>query len=117
MKTYWLSFAIRSKGNLGCVITDAPNPEIAYSNVCKANLNPGGKVAIWEMNLNDPAAIREIELFGKNRLITVEELKNGGAKKVGDLTEEEQEKIESYQAARVCQQCNEDPAHAAMHHN
>lgn len=117
MKTYWMSFAIRGDKNLGCVITDAPNAEIAHTNVTKAGLNPGGEVMIWEMDLRDQECCEEIKKYGKNRLISKEELLSGGAKSVGDLTPEEAAKIDAMATARVCKQCNEDPAHAASHHN
>lgn len=73
-KTFWLSFS--GDGiNLGCCIVDASDKTLAVIKAHNLGINPGGEVMIIEMPDTDKAR-EEVRFFGKDRLISREELFN-----------------------------------------
>lgn len=70
-KTFWISFS--NGTNLGCCIVDAINPKAAHVKTIELGINPGGELMITEFD-NSIDAQLEILKWGKNRLITREEL-------------------------------------------
>ena len=73
MNTWWLSFA-DDDGCRGVCIVDAPDFLLAVVRTKALGINPGGEV--WGHEMPDVEGVRaEISLFGKDRLIPVEELR------------------------------------------
>jgi hypothetical protein len=95
---FYFSFA-SEKGFLGAVVVEAEDTESAIAEVNRRGLNPGGEALI----LPFPEGSEGTEGLPVNRLISREEIVD--ARRVGDLSEEEQSEIEG---TRVCEECNEE---------
>lgn len=92
MKTYWISFATK-KINLGCCIIDAENEKEAINKTIELKINPGGEAMFTVMPPDNLTVQEEIKLWGKDRLISLEDLKNRNYKQLKDLSENDQERI------------------------
>jgi hypothetical protein len=105
-KTFWISFATDETGNLGCCIVDAKNETDAIKKTWKLKINPGGQAMLTEYALNESAKI-EIAKWGKNKLISPEDLMNDGYKKLKDLDLDLQDKITNLtRVSGVCEKHN-----------
>jgi|SRR5215472_11190572 len=99
MKTYWISFVKHHK-NVGIIITDADSEEAAVSKTKNMGLCPGGQAALFEMDITDPVALKEIEHWGKDRVIKPEALLSERYQKIGDLPVHPNERV-----TIICEQC------------
>lgn len=74
MKTFWISFCSNETGkNLGVCIVDGEDKTTALSRTTELGINPGGEAVLCE----GPTE-REINKYGKDRLISREELIGDG---------------------------------------
>lgn len=104
MKTYWISFV--DETNLGCCIVDAENEKEAIEKTLELKINPGGEAMLCELPANGDAD-DEIKKWGKNRLISQEDLMNDGYKKLKDFDDETRHIIEGYEGLSiVCEKHN-----------
>ena len=104
MSDYWISFATDG-ACLGVCIVTATSHAAAILIASLLGINPGGEAMISAMP-DTEIARNEAARYGRNRLITTAELKSGGAKKIKDLPQETQDKLQSRVAA--CEFCNEE---------
>lgn len=102
MNTYWVSFT--EGKNLGCCIIDAEDEEKALTKINDLKINPGGEVMLFIMS-NDEVALKEIDKWGKNKLISPEDLLNDGYRKLGELNEEELNDAK-HASTVICTCCN-----------
>ena len=92
VKTYWISFAPDQGPCLGCCIIDADNPINALKKTHELNINPGGQAMVSEMGESE-VAINEIKKWGKDSLISMDDLRSNGYRSVGEHTKDEQDQI------------------------
>lgn len=91
MKTYWISFV--NKKALGVCIVDAEDERSAVEKTHTLGINPGGEAMLFEFDMHDESAIEEINRWGKNRLISPQELDGDGYIQIKDLNPAEQKKV------------------------
>jgi hypothetical protein len=107
MNTYWISFATDKDGHLGCCIVDAENEKEALAKTFELNINAGGEALLVELDTNNETAIKEINQWGKNKLITPQELVEDGYCKLNQLDEGLVDSIEcDPSVSRVCEKHN-----------
>lgn len=107
MQTYWISFATDKDGHLGCCIVDAENESEAIKKTFELKINAGGEALIVELDLTNEEAIKEVNQWGKNRLITPQELADDGYVKLNQLDEDLVDEIENDTwVSRVCEEHN-----------
>ncbi len=104
MKTYWISFA--NEQNLGCCIIDAESEEGAYTKANELGLNPGGEVLVLQIDTTTLDGLAEIGRWGKNRLISKEELINDGYKTLPDMDDDIINDVMA-SGSIICEDCNE----------
>ncbi len=109
MKTYWISFA--NKTSLGCCIIDAIDQKSAIDKTKSLGINPGGEALLFEMPTDGSADI-EINQWGKNTLISPQQLKEDGYKKLSEAPKEIKNHINHSPAVtRICEKCNNNEPH------
>ena len=105
-KTYWISFS--KKKSLGVCIVDAPDVKAAHLKTIKLGINPGGEIMFIEFD-DSPDAQKEINRWGKNRLISSEELEADQYLHTGQLNEYIQDALKTDPAVTViCNNCNDE---------
>lgn len=86
MSTWWLSFA-DDAGCLGVCIVDAPDFLWAVLRTKALGINPGGEV--WGNEMPDVEDVRkEISTLGKDRLISVDELRANEYRSIQEYEDE-----------------------------
>ena len=100
---WYISFAT-DEGFRGATVVEALSAEDALATATERGLNPGGQAAILQAPTPTPPDL----LSYLNRLVGKEELLRDGGSRHGDLSEEEQEAIESH-ATAACEHCNSSP--------
>lgn len=111
MKTYWISFAKKKVGNLGCCIIDAVDQKSAIDKTKTLGIFPGGEALLFELP-TDGSADQEINQWGKNILITPDLLKADGYQKVNELELEIITHIDhDPTVTRICEKCNNNEPH------
>lgn len=104
MKTFWLSFS--NGTNLGCCIIDAVDPKDAAEKATDLGINPGGEVMVTEFD-NSIDAQLEIAKWGKNRLISREDLVKDNYIPTSDMPQDIQDYISlDSRVTRICEKCN-----------
>jgi hypothetical protein len=109
MKTYWMSF-VKNHKNVGVIITDADDEELALNKTKNLGLFPGGQAMLFEMDLGDPMAVKEIKHWGKDRLIKPEELLAENYKKIKDAPQEAQRQLGQHVTV-ICEECAQGVPH------
>jgi hypothetical protein len=103
--TYWISFS--NGTNLGCCIVNATDPRAAHLKTIELGINPGGELMIVPFD-NSPSSKLEIAKWGKNKLITKQQLFNAGYISTDQMDRDTQEQIgRDKRVIRICQRCNE----------
>jgi hypothetical protein len=110
MNTYWISFVKEGQGNVGVCIVDAEDEKAAIAKTLDLGINPGGEAALFKMPNDEPEAMAEVNVLGRDRLIPWQELESLGYKKEKDLDEESpgfSEYINNHpDVSRVCEKHN-----------
>lgn len=102
MKTYFISF-VKDHKNVGCCIVDGKNTKDAHRRTKKLKINPGGQAMFYEMN-GSPDSVAEINRWGKDILISPEELRKDGYQQLKDVGAVERRWIESHRGVSlVCE--------------
>lgn len=92
MPLLWLSFA-DDDGPRGVVLIEAEDVKDAAVKCWKLGINPGGQIMAVVIPPGDP----EAKVFPHNKLITITELKEHGYRKIKELPEDLQKRIEKDQ--------------------
>src|SRR5437764_82414 len=110
MNTYWISFVKgdnEDEKNVGVCIVDAANKKAAVKKATALGINPGGEAMLWKLDPLSEATIEEINKWGKNRLISPEDLKNDNYVKLKDLNNEEMSFVQNNSSiSKVCEHQN-----------
>lgn len=105
MKLFWISFC-NAEGNLGVVITEAPDETAAVEKCTQLGINPGGEAALFDMS-TVPDGQEEASRFKRDVLIKPEELRSIGYRSGADINPDDFDAIMNSQGVTVvCDDCN-----------
>ena len=93
MKTFWISFS-GENGAQGICILDSESDKLAVRKALDMGIHPGGEAAVFEMS-NSASSREEIRSFGKDKLITPEELKKRGYETIEEMGQDAKDHFDS----------------------